>query len=69
MEESNQVELQSTQTDSTNVTVKNFKVAKKKSVRISRAGVYIKPLLVQCANNAIKDKNCEYFKLRYERIL
>ncbi len=25
-------------------------------VRISRAGVYIKPLLVQCANAAIKDK-------------
>ena len=39
MEESNQVELQSTQTDSTNVTVKNFKVAKKKSVRIKNEGI------------------------------
>lgn len=46
----------------------NESAGKKKSVRISRAGVYIKPLLVQCANNAIKDKNCEYFKLRYEAI-
>ena len=32
----------------------NKSASKKKSVRISRAGVYIKPLLVQCANNAIK---------------
>lgn len=46
----------------------NESAGKKKSVRISRAGVYIKPLLVQCANNAIKDKNCDYFKLRYEAI-
>lgn len=46
----------------------NESAGKKKSVRISRAGVYIKPLLVQCANNAIKDKSCEYFKLRYEAI-
>ena len=46
----------------------NESAGKKKSVKISRAGVYIKPLLVQCANNAIKDKNCEYFKLRYEAI-
>ena len=46
----------------------NESAGKKKSVRISRAGVYIKPLLVQCANNAIKDKNCEYFKFRYEAI-
>lgn len=46
----------------------NESAGKKKSVRISRAGVYIKPLLVQCANNAIKDKNYEYFKLRYEAI-
>lgn len=27
---------------------------KKHSVRISRAGVYIKPLLVQCANAVVK---------------
>lgn len=46
----------------------NESAGKKKSVKISRAGVYIKPLLIQCANNAIKDKSCEYFKLRYEAI-
>ncbi|HWR08288.1 IS110 family transposase [Sporomusa sp.] len=41
---------------------------KKKSVRISRAGVYIKPLLVQCANAAIKDKDFPYYRTRYEAI-
>ena len=41
---------------------------KKKSVRISRAGVYIKPLLVQCANAAIKDKNFQHYRTRYEAI-
>ena len=28
----------------------------------------MKPLLIQCANNAIRDKSCEYFKLRYDAI-
>lgn len=42
--------------------------SKKKSVHISRAGVYIKPLLVQCANAAIKDKSCPYFYHRYQAI-
>mgnify|MGYP003571404403 FL=1 len=46
----------------------NESAGKKKSVHISRAGIYLKPLLIQCANNAIRDKNCEYFKLRYEAI-
>ena len=46
----------------------NESAGKKKSVKISRAGVYIKPLLIQCANNAVKDKSQEYFKLRYEAI-
>ena len=46
----------------------NESAGKKKSVKISRAGVYIKPLLVQCANNAIRDKSCNYFKLRYDAI-
>jgi transposase len=41
---------------------------KKKSVRISRAGVYIKPLLVQCANAAIKDKDFPHYRIRYEAI-
>jgi transposase len=41
---------------------------KKKSVRISRAGVYIKPVLVQCANAVIKDKNFPHYRTRYEAI-
>ena len=46
----------------------NESAGKKKSVRVSRAGVYIKPLLVQCANAAIKSKECPYFKTRFDQI-
>jgi len=46
----------------------NESAGKKKSVRISRAGVYVKPLLVQCANAAVRDKSCPVFKNRYEKI-
>jgi len=46
----------------------NESAGKKKSVHISHAGVYIKPLFVQCANAAIRDKNCPVFKYRYEDI-
>lgn len=46
----------------------NESAGKKRSVRISRAGVYLKPLLIQCANACIKDKSCPYFKYRYESI-
>lgn len=41
---------------------------KKQSVRILKAGQYIKPLLVECALTAIKDKSCPYIKARYESI-
>ena len=41
---------------------------KKKSVRISRAGVYIKPLLVQCALAAIKSKAFPFYRLRYQKL-
>lgn len=41
---------------------------KKKSVRITKAGIYIKPLLVQCVLCAIKDKSCPYIKARYESL-
>jgi transposase len=41
---------------------------KKKSVRISRAGIYIKPVLVQCANAAIKDASFTHYRTRYEAI-
>ena len=46
----------------------NQSAGKKKSVRISRAGVYLKPALVQVAHAAVKDKNNPYYKLKYERI-
>jgi hypothetical protein len=41
---------------------------KKRSSKISRAGVYIKPLLVQCANAAIKSIKNPYFRDKYLRI-
>ena len=41
---------------------------KKQSVRIIKAGQYIKPLLVECALNAIRDKSCPYIKARYESL-
>lgn len=46
----------------------NESAGKKKSVRISRAGVYLKPALVQVAHAAVKDKASPYYALKYERI-
>ncbi len=46
----------------------NESAGKKKSVRISRAGVYLKPALVQVAHAAVKDKQDPYYALKYERI-
>jgi len=46
----------------------NESAGKKKSVRISRAGVYLKPALVQVAHAAVKDKSSSYYALKYERI-
>jgi len=46
----------------------NESAGKKKSVKISRAGVYLKPLLVQCANAAIKNKKDTYFAIKYQQI-
>ena len=46
----------------------NESAGKKKSVRISRAGVYLKPALVQVAHAAAKDNSNPYYKLKYERI-
>ena len=46
----------------------NESAGKKKSVRISRAGVYLKPALVQVAHVAVKDKSNPYYALKYERI-
>jgi len=41
---------------------------KKKTTRVSRAGVYLKPLLVQCANNAIRTKSNPEIANRYNAI-
>lgn len=46
----------------------NESANKKKSVKISKAGSYIKPLLVQCALAAIKSNSEPYYKIKYERI-
>ena len=46
----------------------NESAGKKKSVRISRAGVYLKSALVQVAHAAVKDKQNPYYALKYESI-
>lgn len=46
----------------------NQSAGKKKSVRISRAGVYLKPALVQAAHAAVKCKDSAYYRIKYERI-
>ena len=43
----------------------NESAGKKKTTRVSRAGAYIKPLLVQCANAAIKGNKNPEIKNRY----
>jgi len=43
----------------------NESAGKKHSVRISRAGVYIKPLLVQCANAVVRSEKHPEIKGRY----
>src|SRR5665647_2997233 len=46
----------------------NESAGKKKSVRITRAGVYLKPALVQVAHAAVKSNISPYYKIKYERI-
>ena len=46
----------------------NESAGKKKSVRIMRAGVYLKPTLVQIAHAAVKSNTSSYYRLKYERI-
>lgn len=46
----------------------NESAGKKKSVHITRAGVYLKPALVQVAHAAVKDTKNPYYKIKYERI-
>ena len=46
----------------------NESAGKKKSVRITRAGVYLKPALVEAAHAAVRSKATPYYRLKYERI-
>ena len=46
----------------------NESAGKKKSVRISRAGVYLKPALVEVAHCAVKDKENPYFANKFNVI-
>lgn len=46
----------------------NESAGKKKSVRIAKAGAYLKPLMVQCALAATMSKNQPYFAIKYARI-
>ena len=47
----------------------NESAGKKKSVRITRAGVYLKPALVQCAHAAVKSDKSNYYKKKYESLV
>ena len=47
----------------------NESAGKKKSVRITRAGVYLKPALIQVAHAAVKSEKPPYYKAKYERIM
>lgn len=47
----------------------NESAGKKKSVRIARAGVYLKPALVQCAHAAVKSTTTPYYKAKYGRLV
>ena len=46
----------------------NESAGKKKSVKISRAGVYLKPCLVEIAHNAVKDKTNTYYANKFNKI-
>ena len=46
----------------------NESAGKKKSVRITRAGVYLKPALVQVAHAAVASNQSPYYRIKYEHI-
>ena len=46
----------------------NESAGKKKSVKISRAGVYLKPYLVEVAHCAVKDKTNSYYANKFNKI-
>ena len=47
----------------------NESAGKKKSVRISRAGVYLKPALVEVAHCAVTSTKSPYYKNKYEKLV
>jgi len=47
----------------------NESAGKKKSVKITRAGVYLKPALVQAAHAAVKSDKSPYYKKKYESLV
>ena len=47
----------------------NESAGKRKSVRFTRAGVYLKPALVQCAHAAVKSDKSPYYKKKYESLV
>ena len=47
----------------------NESAGKKKSVKISRAGIYLKPYLVEVAHNAVKDKTNPYYANKYNKLV
>ena len=46
----------------------NESAGKKKSVKISRAGVYLKPCLIEVAHCAVKDKSNTYYADKFNKI-
>lgn len=46
----------------------NESAGKKKSVKISRAGVYLKPCLVEVAHSAVKNKDNTYYAKKFEKL-
>lgn len=47
----------------------NESASKKKSVRITRAGVYLKPALAQCSHATVKSDKSPYYKKKYESLV
>lgn len=47
----------------------NESAGKKKSVKVSRAGVYLKPCLIQVAHAAIKDNKNPYYANKFNKIM
>ena len=46
----------------------NESAGKKKSVRIAKAGEYLKPVMVQCALSAVRSRKQPYFAVKYNAI-